>query len=475
MGKILVKDVVKDPDIYPRRNESPKTIEAYAEALEAGAKFPPILVQRILTNSGSECIVFIDGVHRARAHEQVGRDSIEREYWKDEVLNKEEWITQLQLESARRNFAHGVALKSEDKQQQARKICGKNWDITEQEIADALGVLRRTVSNWVSDIKLKQKAERQAVVYRLNLLGWTQEEIAGVLDLTQQAVSEKKQDLAELPKLVKTFMDRGDSVEKAAEKLNLDLQLAWALALEGLDDQQRLEILNEKVEGLSCKPRPYDVWNFGHCHKLMGYQFEGYIPGQLVLQLLYFYTKQQDLIVDPMAGSGTVVDACLFMNRRCFAYDNNPLSFTKRIDIRESDAIEAIRSLKHRANLIFIDPPYFKKKEREYGAASISSLSRHEYLDYFTCLAKESIKELAPDGRIALLMSDYTEDDPSESIFIHRYINQFEQQSFIVERIIQCPLPPDQLHPDFQLKFVKARKLGRLARYLVVFHATRPK
>jgi len=42
-------------------------------------------------------------------------------------------------------------------------------------------------------------------------------------------------DLAELPKLTKTFLDRGDSVEEMAGKLNLDVQLAWALALEGLD------------------------------------------------------------------------------------------------------------------------------------------------------------------------------------------------------------------------------------------------
>ncbi|MBA7704820.1 hypothetical protein ES703_113639 [subsurface metagenome] len=475
MENILIKDIVKDLDIYPRRNESPKTIEAYAEALEAGAKFPPVLVQRISTNGANECLIFLDGVHRARAHERVRQQSIEAEYWKDEVLNKEEWITQLQLESARQNFAHGAALQSDDKQQQARKICEKNWDITEQEIADALGVLRRTVSNWVSDIKLKQKAERQAVIYRLNLLGWAQEEIAEALGLTHQAISEKLQVLAELPKLAKTFLDRGDSVKEVAEKLNLDLQLAWALALEGLDDQQRLEILNEKVEELSCKPRPYDVWNFGHCHKLMGHEYEGYIPGQLLLQLLYFYTKQRDLIVDPMAGSGTAVDACLLMNRRCLAYDNNPLLCTKRIDIRESDAIEAIKNLKHKANLIFLDPPYFKKKEKEYGVTSISSMARPEYLDYFTSLSKECIKKITPDGRVGLLMSDYTEDDPSESIFIHLYISRFEQQGFIVERIIQCPLPPEQLHADFYLKFTKSRKLGRLARYLVVFCATRPK
>jgi len=148
---------------------------------------------------------FLDGVHHAKAHERVRRQSVEAEYWKDEVLDKKKWITQLQLESGRRNFAHENALQAEDKQQQARKICEKNWNISEKEIADALGVQRRTVSNWVSDIKLKQKAERQAVIYRLNLLGWTQEEIAEALGLTHQAVSEKLSVLPELTKLTKLF------------------------------------------------------------------------------------------------------------------------------------------------------------------------------------------------------------------------------------------------------------------------------
>jgi 23S rRNA G2069 N7-methylase RlmK/C1962 C5-methylase RlmI len=164
------------------------------------------------------------------------------------------------------------------------------------------------------------------------------------------------------------------------------------------------------------------------------------------------------------------------MNRRCLAYDINPGCAERRVDIRVADAIEALRNLKKKkANLIFIDPPYFKKKEKEYGELSISDLSRNEYLDYFSKLARECIKKLAPDGRVALLMSDYTEEDPHESIFIHHYIERFEKEGFIVERIIQCPLSTQQLHPDFFLKFTESRKLGRLARNLVIFYASKLK
>ena len=503
--KVRIDEVVIDEDIYPRTTLSRKVVEAYLESLKAGEKFPPIIVQRLkyTDENGDEEVktVLIDGLHRVEAYKLFNEwlkrekrqrklvedeeyekilnlqpfEEVECEYWKDEVLEKEEWLTQLQLESARLNARHGFRLTYEDMKRQARKICEKNPDITSKEIASAFGVSPRTVREWVNDIKARQKAEREAIVYRLNLLGWTQEEMAEAIGRAQQRVSQILQEMADLPKLVKSFLDRGESIKDVAEKLGIDIQLAWAIALEGLSDLERLRKLDNEVKGLNCKPRPYDVWNFPESHELFGYDYEGRIPGQLILQLLYFYTKQGDLVVDPMAGSGTVIDACLLMNRKCLAYDINPKCAEKRVDIRVADAIEAIRGLKRKANLIFIDPPYFKKKEKEYGKLSISSLSRTEYLDYFSRLARECIKKLAPDGRVALLMSDYTEEDPCESIFIHHYIERFEREGFIVERIIQCPLSTQQLHPDFQIKFTERRKLGRLARYLVIFRASRPK
>jgi len=359
--KVELDEVSIDEDIYPRKTLSRGTIEAYFESLKAGEKFPPILVQRLkyVDEAGNEEVktVLIDGLHRIEAHKLfnnwlraekgIVRDAeIECECWIDEVIERDEWLTRLQLESARQNARHGLRLTYEDMKAQARKICEKNPDVTSKEIASALGIPPRTVSEWVKDIKLRQKAKREAVVYRLNLLGWTQEEMADAIGRSQRRVGQILEEMADLPKFLKMFLDRGESVEDAAEKLGIDIQLAWALALEGLDDLERLERLGSEVEGLDCKPRPYDVWNFLAPHELFGYEYPGRVPGQLVLQLLYFFTRQGDLVVDPMAGSGTTVDACLLMNRRCLAYDINPECAERRADIRVADAIEAIKNLK---------------------------------------------------------------------------------------------------------------------------------
>ena len=41
---------------------------------------------------------------------------------------------------------------------------------------------------------------------------------------------------------------------------------------------------------------------------------------------LFEYTKEFDMVIDPMSGSGTTVLEALLSNRNCRAYDVNPLS-----------------------------------------------------------------------------------------------------------------------------------------------------
>jgi aspartate aminotransferase-like enzyme len=65
----------------------------------------------------------------------------------------------------------------------------------------------------------------------------------------------------ELKKLVKSLLDRGEPIERVAEKLKIDLILAWAITLDGKDDLERFKLFG-KAEYQDEAPRIYNVWNF---------------------------------------------------------------------------------------------------------------------------------------------------------------------------------------------------------------------
>jgi len=74
-------DLTWDRFIYPRGNRSQQTVSTYVEALDIGAKFPPIKVQRVFNytdeygNGTPEGIVtiIIDGIHRWSAFKEKGQ------------------------------------------------------------------------------------------------------------------------------------------------------------------------------------------------------------------------------------------------------------------------------------------------------------------------------------------------------------------------------------------------------------------
>lgn len=483
-GQTLLKlsEIVRDEDIYPRQNVSHVTIESYVEALKVGARFPPVEVQRVWIKNGEdfeEKTVCLDGWHRLEAYREYSKledvtpiEEVEANYWRDDVLDKETQLVDLMVRSAELNTRHGLRLPKGDMKYHLTKIAETPdaLNLSWKDIAEKFGVTPQWASECVSGILTRRRMSRDAFMLKLSLLGWTQEEIGELVGINQGTVSYFIDKLNELnSSIISGFFEKGKALSEIAEYYHLDLPLTWAIVLEGKEDLERLKKLAEANDGLNSTPRPYDVWNFAGSHSLFGYEYAGRIPGQLVLQTLYFYTKEGHLVVDPMAGSGTVIDACLVMNRRCLAYDVNPEASKRRPEIRTSDAISALENLKGKADLVFLDPPYYKKREKDYPEDAISSLPRTEYLEYFSKLAKATNEAIAPEGRIALLMSDYTEDDPKQSIFIHHYIRQFEDAGLIVERIILCPLSTEQIHPDIQIKFTDSRKLARLGRYLTIF------
>jgi len=81
--------------------------------------------------------------------------------------------------------------------------------------------------------------------------------------------------------------------------------------------------------------------------------YAGATPSWVIWQLLQRYTRESDLVVDPMCGSGTTIDVCRDLKRRVVAYDLNP----QRDDIFKADARE-LPLEDGVVDFAFIDPPY---------------------------------------------------------------------------------------------------------------------
>src|SRR5688572_24225903 len=68
-SQIDIEAVVWEPSIYPRQKWNTSTIERYADAIEAGEQFPPIILEQ-------ETNRLLDGKHRLEAHKRVGAKAI---------------------------------------------------------------------------------------------------------------------------------------------------------------------------------------------------------------------------------------------------------------------------------------------------------------------------------------------------------------------------------------------------------------
>ncbi|MDO9464208.1 MAG: DNA methyltransferase [bacterium] len=133
-------------------------------------------------------------------------------------------------------------------------------------------------------------------------------------------------------------------------------------------------------------------------------KYPGVTPAFIVWNLLQRYTKEGDLVVDPMCGSGTTIDVCKEENREVLGFDIVPY----RADIKQADA-RKLPLDNEVADFVFIDSPYsdnIKYNEHPDNIGNISCEST-KFFEELGKVAKETHRILKIGKYMAWLIGDH--------------------------------------------------------------------
>ena len=164
----------------------------------------------------------------------------------------------------------------------------------------------------------------------------------------------------------------------------LDGELAQSLSRYLENPDRRLKIIKKTAVD---KPRlesttlwDYPRQTYGKIQKGNN-KYAGVTPAFVIYNLVKRYTELGDLVLDPMAGSGTTIDVCTEEARNCIAYDISPT----RPDIIQNDA-RKIPLATASVDMIFIDSPYgdniyYNDHPGNIGKISAEAAQFYEELD----------------------------------------------------------------------------------------------
>ncbi len=249
-----------------------------------------------------------------------------------------------------------LQLSEEEARTTARRAYENNPRLTSFEIGQAIGRSRQTVDIYVADLRAATETGIDIKIFRMNRLGIPQKRIAMCFGIVQATIHNHLSEMPRLAILINTDLSKGFTVPQVAEKHGWTEPMVWSLSLEGKDDLERFKELNWGL-------RTWDLWNWNDClpreihandkqsvfhwgDKRFGDDWParhrtrltekrrdkrktcsgeaggpGRIPAQMIAHILYYFSHQGDLVIDPMAGGGVVADTCLAFNRKCWSFD----------------------------------------------------------------------------------------------------------------------------------------------------------
>ena len=135
--------------------------------------------------------------------------------------------------------------------------------------------------------------------------------------------------------------------------------------------------------------RPTDNWSFGNLRwpRIDGFDGYGYIPGDLYANCIWYYARDDDAILDPMAGSGMMLH--VWEERETWLEDRLPDLTVSGSDlnprgpykeqIRQQDLLEGLPQGSY--DYIIMDPPYPGLVDGQYSNSpnDLANMKPHEW------------------------------------------------------------------------------------------------
>lgn len=345
-------------------------------------------------------------------------------------------------------------------------------DLSAREIKDiAEKAAKKASLTELNRARVSPSSNQETVIYMMSRLGIPVERIAALLKINRKT-AKKYSENPRLIRSIKKSLKKGHACHKVAEEHDCPEPLVWSVALEGKSDQERFKSLGWGL-------RTWDHWYFNNIDQRFGDEWPGQIPAQLVAHTLFYFTNQGDLVFDPMAGGGVVPDTSLAFNRKCWSFDLADRPETRpEIEPHQWNPENLLWPVKgsKKPDLIFFDPPYFKKQENNYSEDSISMLSRKDYLKFFKELFPLFREYTKAHARIAFLNADWRdfqglaamEEDPDQSILLLDYMDIMRRSGWKITHIIDCPLSTQRFLPNMVGRMQRNRTLGVVRRSLLI-------
>jgi hypothetical protein len=166
-------------------------------------------------------------------------------------------------------------------------------------------------------------------------------------------------------------------------------------------DRGRIYALLPKAP-ITGSPVPHlnSLYHFSRAGEYGDRSYPGNCGGNLIADLLRFFQPKN--VFDPMTGSGTCADVCLELAIPCDSRD-----IREGFDAADSNCFQGLESA---FEFIWAHPPYWRQKLYTSDARDLSRTpTLHAFLEGYGAFIGNCAGALAPGGKLAILMGDYSD------------------------------------------------------------------